>query len=394
VRVLQVHNRYRQPGGEDTVVAAERDLLENGGHEVVTYEVENPPDTVGAVRAAARAPWNRQAAHAVRAEVERFRPDIVHVHNTWFALSPAIFPAIGGTGTPVVLTLHNYRLLCANAQLFRGGRPCEDCVGSHPWHGVRHGCYQGSVTASVPAAGTIAVHQRRGTWHSDVLTFLALTPFARSRFIAGGLPAERIRVKPNFVSDLGPRPGPPSDSDTLLYVGRLSSEKGVLVLLEAVRRLTSRGWRLKVVGDGPLRRQAEALGVPGVEFTGWVPRHEVRSLLLRARALAFPSVWYEGFALAIVEAMAAGLPGVASRLGGTPDVLGTGAGWLTTPGDVAAWAESLRVLDEDHPVDEAGARGRRRWAQRYSPEVALPQLEDAYDAARRALVDGVADSGR
>ncbi|MDP8929379.1 MAG: glycosyltransferase [Actinomycetota bacterium] len=386
MRILQVHNRYRLPGGEDVVVAAERELLERAGHEVVVHQETNPSGTVESAWKLARAPWNRDAAEIVRNLARWVRPDVAHVHNTWFALSPAVIPALRAANVPVVMTLHNYRLICANAQLFRDGRPCEDCVGTHPWHGVRHACYRGSPSASASAAATIAVHNRRGTWDGDVEIFLALTQFARDRFIAGGLPPDRVRVKPNFVGDPGPRLQPPSASDYLLYVGRLSPEKGLLVALEAARRLGQRQWRLLVVGDGPLRQQAEALAVPGVEFTGWLPREDVCSLMHGARGLIFPSVWYEGFALTIVEAMAAGLPVIASRLGGTPDVLGPDAGWLAPPGDAHSWRDALAQTDEDVRVDAAGHAGRRRWRERYSPQVALPQLEQLYETARRSYV--------
>jgi glycosyltransferase involved in cell wall biosynthesis len=196
--------------------------------------------------------WNPLAARDLRKLAERVRPDIAHVHNTWYALSPSVLSALTAAAVPVVMTLHNYRLLCANGYLFRDGHACEDCVGSHPWHGVRHRCYRGSLIASTPAAGTIALHRALGTWSRHVRLFLALSEFARTRFIRGGLPADKVHVKPNFVSDPGPRPSPPSQSRSVLYVGRLETDKGVQTVLDAWDAWDAPEFELVLVGDGIL----------------------------------------------------------------------------------------------------------------------------------------------
>lgn len=375
LRVLQVHNRYRRQGGEDAVVAAEGALLRAAGHDVHTYEVQNPPQWAPAAANLARAPWNATAARAVQAAVDRFRPDVAHVHNTWFALTPAAISALHDSGVPVVMTLHNYRLICANSTLFRDGQPCESCVGTHPWHGVIHRCYNASALTSLPAAATIAYNRRRGTWQRHVDLFLALTPFGRGRFVAGGLPMERIRVKPHFVADPGPRDQAPSASRDILYVGRLAPEKGIETLISAVSEAAD--LRLVVIGDGELRRPLQQQAGDNVRFTGQLPPGEVRRHMLRARALAFPSVCYETFGLVLVEAMAAGLPLLASDLGGTPDIIGQAAGKLLPPGHHVAWASALGDLT-DAMVDAAGLAGRARWRDSYSPAAALPMLEDSY----------------
>ena len=212
-------------------------------------------------------PWNPAAARRLRAAARRARPDVAHVHNTWFALTPSVVAALDGIVVPVVVTLHNYRLLCANASLFRDGRPCQDCVGTHPWHGVQHRCYRGSAVSSTAVAATIAVNRALGTWERHVRLFLALNDFARDRFVAGGLPADRVWVKPNSVGDPGPRAGPPSRSRTVLVAGRLTPEKGVGVLLEAWRRLAPADLELVIAGDGPMRAELER-AAPG----GALPR--------------------------------------------------------------------------------------------------------------------------
>jgi glycosyltransferase involved in cell wall biosynthesis len=385
MRVLQLHTRYRQPGGEDMVVQTEAGLLRAAGHEVETLQVDNPASAAAAAGALARAPWNHAAVRVVEQVVAEHRPDVVHVHNTWFAMSPAVVRA-ASTGAPaVVMSLHNYRITCANSMLFRDGRPCQDCVGSHPWHGVRHACYQDSRALSAVAAATIAVHRRARTWTEHVDLFLTLTPFGRQTFEAAGLPAERLCVVPHTVSDPGPRLQPPSASKDVVVVGRLSPEKGTRVVIEAMERLRGTSLRLIVIGDGPERADLEKAAGPRVSFTGHLPGAEVRQRLLGARCLLFPSLWFETYGLALVEAMAAGLPVVASDLGGSSWVAGP-AGKMAPPGDVPAWTRALAALEDDGEVDRRGAAGRLRWSDRFCPAGGLAALERAYAtaAARRA----------
>jgi glycosyltransferase involved in cell wall biosynthesis len=386
LKILQLHTGYREEGGEDAVVRAEAALLVSAGHEVVSHVGQNPSGLVATAASLALSPWNPLTARDVRAVAEHERPDIAHVHNTWYALSPSVLAALASAGIPVVMTLHNYRLLCVNSLLFRDGGPCEDCVGSHPWHGVWHRCYRGSALASSASAATIALNRRRGTWERFVTLYLALTGFSRDRFVAGGLPQERIWIKPQVVADPGRRVGPPSASGTILYVGRLSKEKGLSVLIEAIAGVEATDLQLLVIGDGPERRALERQAGPRVRFAGRLPPHQVREEMVKARALAFPSLCYENFSMTVAEAMAAGLPVIASDLGGTPEILGDRAGRLIAPGRVAAWTEALRQLTDAAFVDAAGAAGRQRWSQRFSPGAVLPRLEEAYHRALESTV--------
>jgi glycosyltransferase involved in cell wall biosynthesis len=382
MRILQVHTRYREAGGEDVVARAEAELLTRAGHHVVRYVVDNPAGSVAAATSLAMSAWNPAAARALRQAVDRTRPDIAHVHNTWYALSPSVIATVARAGVPVVMTLHNYRLLCINGMLFRDGRPCHDCVGTHPWSGVRHRCYRDSAVASTAAAATIAVNRRLGVWVDNVKLFLALNEFARQRFIEGGLPADRIRVKPNFVPDPGAREGPPSRSRTVLYVGRVVDVKGVAVLLDAWRALDPGDLELVIIGDGPLRAGLERVAPPRVRFEGRVPAPAVRRWMLGARALVLPSIWYEGQPMAVLEAFASGLPVLASRLGGTIELLEPcGDGWLVSPDDPLALAEGLLSLKDDRLVDETGRRVRRLYEQHFTEDAGRRQLEAAYAAA-------------
>jgi glycosyltransferase involved in cell wall biosynthesis len=377
MRILQVHTHYRLPGGEDAAVATETALLRAAGHQVLTHRARNPEGARAAVALAA-APWNEVQARTLSRQVERLRPDVVHVHNTWFATSPAVLAAVRRLGVPVVMTLHNYRLVCAAATLFRDGAPCTDCVGTHPWHGVEHACYRGSRPQSVVAAATIGLHQRRRTWHRDVDRFLALTDFGRERFVDGGLPSERIGVKSNSVDDPGPRDRPPSASNVVVCLGRLSAEKGIEVLLDAWARAPER-LRLLIVGTGPLEAALRDRAPEQVEFIGALTPQEVTSLLLQARALVFPSMSFEGQGLVALEAAAAGLPVILSDHGSMSGLFGPGAEELLfPPGDVGALAAQLARLDDDRFVDDHGRFTRRRFEERYTHRTALEALERVY----------------
>lgn len=383
MRILQVHNRYLQPGGEDVAVATEARILRDAGHHVTTFEVRNPAAARAAVAHLTAAPWNPRAAERIQEEVRRQRPDVVHVHNTWYVLTPAVLSAVRATGAPVVVTLHNYRTVCAAATLFRDGAPCTDCVGGTAWPGIRHRCYRGSVVQSAVAATTIDLHRARRTWHRDVDRFLTLTEFGREVHAAAGLPAERIVVKSNSTDDPGPRRRPPSASSQVVYVGRLTEEKGIRDLLAAWRGRPAR-LELVVVGDGPLRAELEASAPPGVRFVGARDKPWVTRLLLEARALVFPSIWYEGQGLVALEAAAAGLPVTHPELGAMADLFAPDAGALTyRPRDPADLTAALERLGDDRHVDVHGRLTRRRFEERYTHEVARTTLEATYEAVRR-----------
>ena len=317
MRVMLLHNTYQHPGGEDQVFAAEGALLEERGHDVERFTISN--DLINGMSRTALAAstiWNRDSYRTLRARFRATRPDVAHFHNTFPLLSPSALSAARDEGVPVVQTLHNDRLLCVNALLFRDGHICNDCLGHRvPWQGVAHGCYRGSRLASGAVATMIALHRARGTWMNDVDVYIALTEFARRTFIAGGLPADRIVVKPNFVH---PDPGLGDASGNFaLFVGRLVPEKGIRTLIDAWQHIGVKV-PLRIVGDGPLAPEvaAAAAQCAGITWLGRHPRAEVLALMRAATLLIFPSTWYEGFGMTVAEALAVGLPVVASRVGG------------------------------------------------------------------------------
>lgn len=345
---------------------------------VVFHEVSNI-EIAGAwsrAKVAGQVIYNRAARRRVADELARHRPDIVHVHNFFPLLSPSVYYACRAAGVPVVQTLHNYRLLCSNALFFRDGRPCEDCLGKTvPWPGVWHGCYRQSRAATVPVVAMLTAHRAFGTWRKAVDRYIVMTEFAREKFIAGGLPADRIVVKPHFV-DPAPAPGE-GRGGYALYAGRLSQEKGVQTLLSAWKQIGST-LPLKIVGDGPL---ATAQG--GGEWLGRRSREEVFELMREAAVLIFPSICYETFGIAIAEAFAAGTPVIASRLGSMASLVEHGrTGLHFEAGNADDLAKQVRWFLE-HPVEAQQMRraARAEFEAKYTAERNYRMLMEIYQAA-------------
>lgn len=376
MRILQLHARYRIEAGEDSVVDNEAAALEAGGHVVRQLVVANPTDTVRAIGELARSLHNRPVAATVRRTIADFEPDVVHVHNTWFALSSSAVLAAAASGTPVVMTLHNYRLGCLSADLFRDGAVCTACVGRSPWRGVAHGCYRDSRLQSALQATEVAVTRTRGILDRSVQRFIAPSQFMADRLIEIGVPGERLVVKGHFSSDPGPRPTPPSQSQSIVSVGRFAMGKGLDTLVDAWPRVDpTLGRSLALIGDGPLAVRAPS----GVDVPGWLPRTEVTARLLRARALVMPSEWYEPFGMVLIEAMSAGLPIVATTAAAARSIVGVGGLLAVPPCEPAALARAIEALD-DAAVDRMGAANRRRFEECYTEAVGLRALETLYES--------------
>lgn len=384
MNVALIHNQYQQPGGEDQVFALEGQLLEKNGHRICRYIVHNDDvSKLGTWELAGKTMWNSASYRKLRELFRYERPAIVHVHNTLPLISPSVYYAAKAESIPVVQTLHNFRLLCANALFFRDNHVCEDCLGeTPPWPGVLHACYRDSRAASGVVAAMLTYHRLRKTYHKKVDIYIALTEFAKRKFIKGGLPEDRIVVKPNF---LDPDPGMGKGrGGYALFVGRLSKEKGVSTMLSAWRSLKGR-LTLKIVGDGPLAPQVErAIGkVSGVEWLGRLPREGVLVLMKDARVLVLPSVCYENFPNTLVEAFATGLPVVASNLGSMASLVDhERTGLHIKAGDPKDFAAKIEwVLT--HPSDMACMRkeARAEFEAKYTAEQNYRQLMEVYEKA-------------
>lgn len=385
MRVLQLHAGYRTPAGEDTVVEAEATALRRAGHDVEQATEHNPPGTAAALRALSRSRYNRLTAARVADSCRTDRPDIAHIHNTWFAQSASVIDAVVDAGVPTVMTIHNYRLGCLGGDLFRDNAICTRCVGRSPLGGVLHGCYRDSRVLSAVMAVEVMSTRRRATLER-IDRFVAPSAFMADRLVDIGVPSDRLTVKAHFTSDPGVRSAPPSASKDVLFIGRLASAKGLRTLLRAWERAAdaaggSRGepLRLTIIGDGPLASEARESAPRGVEFSGWLSQTEVRQRMLSARAFVFPSEWYEPFGMVLIEAMAAGLPVVATTASDAARITGTPSKLVSPAGDERALATCLGQLD-DSTVDDVGRLARQRYAEMFSEDVGIDALVDLYDS--------------
>jgi glycosyltransferase involved in cell wall biosynthesis len=376
MRILLVHESYQQPGGEDAVAAAEAEQLERHGHSVLYYSRHNREleqrSGLRIIGPGIDTVWARQAYHQLEGLLARERPEIVHFHNTFPLISPSAYYACSRAGTPVVQTLHNYRLVCPAATFLRNGRVCEACLGnSVAWRAVAHACYRGSRSASAAVTAMLATHRALRTWHTKVDAYIALSEFARKKFAAGGLPAERLVVKPNFVY---PDPGPRSEQELgsyALFVGRLSEEKGLRDLLAAWKGL-ARPVPLFLLGDGPMREeiapQMGRLGESDAALLGKVQRSEVFRWMKGARFLVCPSHWFEGCPLVIVEAFACGVPVIATGHGPTAEMIEHGrTGLHVVPGDAADLAVKVDwAWTHTEEMQAMGRAARNEFEAKYS----------------------------
>lgn len=382
MRILTVHNRYLQRGGEDESREAEDRLLSARGHAVTEMVLYNRQIArLFSARVGLRSVWNPSLYRELRARIREFQPDLVDVHNFFPLVSPAVFHAAQAEGVAVVQTLHNFRLLCPGATLFREGRPCELCLGrSFAWPALVHGCYRGSRISTGAVATMTAAHRVIGTWTKAVDLYIALTRFSKAKFVEAGFPADRIVVKPHFVDpDTGTGGG---EGGYFVFVGRLSPEKGLDTLMDAWKSLRIRA-ELKIVGDGPLGPAVAefARRTPGVEWLGYRSRQEIDSLLGSARAVIVASRWYETFCRIIIEAYAKGTPVIAAGLGAMAELVEDGrTGRLFRAGDAAHLAEQVERFARS---DCAGMRreARREFEAHYTAEAGYRNMMSVYGHA-------------
>jgi len=390
MRVVLAHDHYRSsaPSGEDAVFRNERALLERRGHTVIAFERFNDDidDDSFAKRVglALEGAWSKRAYEDLSDLLRRTRPDVAHFHNTFPLISPSAYAACRDFGVPVVQTLHNYRFICAGALLTRQGQPCEDCLGTTLLPALRHRCYRGSFAATSAVVWMLASNRARAVYRTLVDRYIALTKFAASRFVAGGLPTGRIEVKSNFLPD-APAAGP-GHGGYAVYVGRLSEEKGVRTLLDAWQALA--GFPLKILGEGPLRGELEMRARDAniaVEFLGFRPHGEVLETVAGAALQVIPSECYEGFPMVALEAYACGTPVVASRLGSLDEIVDDGVcGMKFEPhnaSDLAAKANGL--LADREALQTMRAKTRAHFEENYTAERNYARLLDIYHAAQR-----------
>jgi glycosyltransferase involved in cell wall biosynthesis len=378
VKVLVAHNRYRSdvPSGENRVVDGEIEALLAHGVEVVPYLRSS--DEIGDMSLGQRLAvpvqpiHGRRAIMAIEGLIERHRPELVHLHNPYPLISLSVVRAAHRHGLPIVQTVHNHRHSCMRGSYFRDGHPCQQCRGKAlPWPAVQHGCYRDSHVQSVPMAVAFLAHRRE---QRDVDRYIALTDSVATSLLESGLvEADQVTVRPNFVPDPGP-PGPPGSG--LLFVGRLTREKGIRLLLRAWERAGAPFGTLTVIGEGPERSLVEAAAGNGVRLLGQRGSTEVAAAFRAAAALVVPSTSPEGLPLVVLEAFAHARPVLATSGGGLAAAVDSTVGWLAEPTTTAL----ATLLREAAGADLAilGASARSRYEQRFSPDIVVARQLEIY----------------
>ena len=370
ISVLVIHNRYQQPGGEDAVVRNEVLMLRRAGHRVLEYRRDNAEiagySLLRQVALPLRTTWNPATSRELGALLRRERPDVAHIHNFFPLISPAAHFACQAAGVPVVQTLHNYRLSCPAATLFRLGQRCHQCsrtLGA----AVRHGCYRNSRLKTAAVSLMLGVHRRLKTWELYINAYITPSRFCRDHLADIGLPTDKVHVVANSL----PRdPGQRSKAeDYALFVGRLAPEKGVLEMARAWNQL--RDIPLRIAGDGPLLPELRQLATGrNITLTGQLGAEETLRSIKRARFLVFPSRWDEPFGLGLVEAAGCGVPAIASRAGAVPEIVrDRKTGLLFDPDNFDEMAEQVRwAWSHAGEMNQMGRAARQEYLGKFTPE--------------------------
>ena len=395
MKILLIHNFYGSsaPSGENTAFMAEKELLKNNGHQIFEYTTSSDQirrlGIFGNLLGAICTPWNPLHLSRVRKILMTEQPDIMHVHNTFPLLSPAIFYAARGSKTASVLTLHNYRLFCASAIPMRDNKPCTLCLDNKSaWSALKFGCYRHSRLATLPLVVLIALHRTMATWQKRVDAFISLTRFQGNKMISAGLAPDKVFIKPHFYSN-PPSPLPwEKRTNTILFIGRLGHEKGIRFLIDAWEKWGSNSPRLSIIGDGPLKNDLENMvkraGLNSkISFYGQLPYQEVQQALAQSKLLILPSVCFEGFPMVIREAFSLGVAVAASNLGSMPCIINEGQdGILFNPGDSnnlltvvqAAWKDQKQLV-------AMGNNARIEFEKKYTAKTNHETLMDIYGKA-------------
>ncbi len=420
MRILHVNKFLYRKGGAEAYMLDVAHAQASRGHDIAFFGMdhpENPPfeydswfpdhielepaprSAIGKARATGRMLWSKSSSDGIGAVVDRFRPDVAHLHNVYHQLSPSVLWALRRAGVPTVMTLHDYKLICPSYQLLAGGSICERCVGSSFRHAITMRCKDGSLGASLTLAVESTVHRALGAY-GHASTLICPSRFLAERMLAAGFAAERIKVLDHFVdididtdTDIGLRAGiiRPStpDDGPIVFAGRIASEKGVGVLIDAIAQAGPEA-RLVIAGDGPLRAELEeraARIAPGrVSWRGRLDRAAVHALIRSARAVAVPSVWHENQPIIVLEAFACGVPVIATTLGGLPDLVEDGStGLLVPPNDPEELARAITMLLEDpERARGMGARARAVAVGRFARDRHLDELDGIYATALAA----------
>tara|TARA_R100001143_G_scaffold63603_3_gene73739 strand:- start:9981 stop:11189 length:1209 start_codon:yes stop_codon:yes gene_type:complete len=390
MRILQVHNRYKTPGGEWTVLNQEHELLK-GEHEVDQFIIKNSDhlDTLfDRVKLIFKTHYNHQSKLLIKEQLQKKKYDVMHVHNFFPLLTPSIFEAARELGVPSVMTLHNYRLIHPNGLMYYKGKIDQRSIKGSAYNCIWDGVYRNSKLQTAVVAHMIEYHRKKGTWNHSPSAFIALSKFSKNKFAEGGIPADRIFIKPNFLKD------PCIEDDDLeispeklnrfLFLGRISHEKGIEDLIRCwmERSIPAELW---IAGDGPLKKklQKKTKGEKSIKWLGQCEKKDILKLLSNSKALLFPTKWYEGMPLIILEAMSMGCPVISSDIGNPKNMIDHKInGLLFEPGKMAELYKNISwIIRNPKNSKRLGDNARKKYEELYTPEKNYNTLISIYEKA-------------
>ena len=386
MKILFIHNEYAQKGGgENQVVDSEIRLLKENGHEVVSFIRSNydvlEKGKKNAFRSLLHVKFNKKIYTELRQFCEKEKPDVAHVHNFWFALSPSVYQACYDVNVPVIQTLHNFRTLCLNALLLRKGKPCEKCVEHSSLKGIFLRCYHRSFLHSW------FVYRMQKGFQKVIhipTTFIALTEHGKEIFIRAGFPKDKVVVKPNFVPDcFGEKTNIPHKYKAL-FIGALMEHKGVRTLLKAWKKLPK--VELTIIGDGDLREEMKSFctqnQLKNIIFRGYLNHAEIAEELLNTSFLIMPSECYETFGLSVIESFSAGKPVIASSIGALKVLIeAKKTGLLFKPGDVSELVSCVKEILNQEELIRMGENARKEYEEKFSTTAGYRNLIEIYNQA-------------
>jgi glycosyltransferase involved in cell wall biosynthesis len=380
LKILTIHNRYLHKGGEDVVQATEASLLRASGHEVLEYFDSNEALVeISYAREIIDLVWSGRTIEKVEPLLLKFKPDIVHCHNIHYRISGSVYWLCKRHNVPVVQTLHNFRLGCVQARLFRDGQPCEQCL--HNWFsflpGTYNRCFQKSALKSAALGTATGIHRLLGTYSNVISLYIALSEFALEKHMMAGVPRRKMVVKPNCVY---PDPGIGSGrGEFCLFVGRLEEDKGLRTVIQSAAMVDAPIW---IVGEGPLEpevRDAERQ-LQNIRYLGALSKSRTLDVMKDASVLLFPSIAFENFGLTMIEAFSVGLPVIAARRGAAIDIVSDSVtGTHFTPGSASSLAQAIkRLWTDDNTRTAMRKAARAEYLAKYTGEANMKQLLAIY----------------
>ncbi|MGK0701216.1 glycosyltransferase family 4 protein [Priestia flexa] len=390
MKILVIHNYYQISGGEDRVLEEEVKLLTSNGVEVVKYFISNKEvnlkGPVNKIKLGINTVWSKQKYKEIKSLIKKVNPDLVHLHNTFPLLSPSVYYACKFMGKPVVQTLHNYRLGCPGAMLLRNNEICEKCISGSLLNSVKYGCYRNSRVQTIPLSTMLYTHRFLNTWNNKVDKYIALTNFAKEKFIEIGLNKDKITVKPNFMEQH--TEGRLKKDDEITFVGRISKEKGLHLLLAAWSKVGSEvNTKLNVIGDGPLRKELEGKyqHLSNVNFLGKLDSTAVLSYMSKSKYIIVPSIWYEGFPMTIIESYSVNTPVISSNIGSLKEVvINEITGFHFENNNINSLENTLKKALKYSDYDKLQRNIKEQYEKKYTPNANFKMLINIYEEVVRS----------